>query len=152
RGRARSWHAGCSMSSTRDDRSSRRRHGMANDRQLAVHSPGAQRAFFDLWSRFYDLRPVQQATYWPVHAAVLHALRAEHATSVLDVGCGTGQLAAHAADALPDARIVGCDFSRGMLHEARGRAGPVGWAMADAGRLPFCDGAFDAVVSTEAFH
>ena len=125
---------------------------MANDDRLTARSPGAQRAFFDLWSRFYDLPPVQWVTYWPVHAAVLRSLRTGHAASVLDVGCGTGQLTARIVRELPGARVIGCDYSSGMLGQARARSAAVGWAQADAGELPFRDGAFDAVVSTEAFH
>ena len=30
--------------------------------------------FFDRWSRIYDLPPVQWATYWPIHDAVVGAL------------------------------------------------------------------------------
>jgi SAM-dependent methyltransferase len=93
----------------------------------AARRRGAKPTFFDVWSRFYDLPPVQWATYWPVHAAVLRALRAQHATSVLDVGCGTGQLTAHIKQELRCARVVGCDFSSGMLGRARERSDAVGW-------------------------
>ena len=48
--------------------------------------------------------------------------------------------------------MVGCDFSRGMLAQARARGGALYLAHGDAQRLPFADGSFDAVVSTEAFH
>ena len=39
-----------------------------------------------------------------------------------------------------------------MLRRARARDREVGWVQGDAGSLPFADGAFDAVISTEAFH
>jgi ubiquinone/menaquinone biosynthesis C-methylase UbiE len=113
---------------------------------------GAQRGLFDLWSLFYDLPPVQWATYWPVHDAVVRALGAERATSVLDIGCGTGQLTVRVKHELAPARVAGCDYSRGMLRQARRRSADVGWVQGDAGALPFRDGAFDAVISTEAFH
>ena len=47
--------------------------------------------FFDTWSRFYDLAPVQLAVHRPVHAAVLRELRTAGGTRVLDVGCGSAQ-------------------------------------------------------------
>jgi demethylmenaquinone methyltransferase/2-methoxy-6-polyprenyl-1,4-benzoquinol methylase len=39
-----------------------------------------------------------------------------------------------------------------MLSRAAGRCHQVRWIRGDAGRLPFNDGTFDVVTSTEAFH
>ncbi len=110
--------------------------------------------FFDLWSRVYDLRLVQRLTYRPVHDAVMEELRASGARRVLDVGCGTGLLPVRVARALPAARVVGCDLSLGMLRHAQGRRASrrPRFVQGDALRLPFASGAFDALVSTEAFH
>jgi ubiquinone/menaquinone biosynthesis C-methylase UbiE len=113
---------------------------------------GPNRWFFDAWSRIYDLPLVQRATYRPVHDVVLRALHETRARSVLDIGCGTGQLAARIRGELPAAAIVGCDFSAGMLQRAAARVEAIDWVRGDAGRLPFRDGIFDAIVSTEAFH
>jgi len=120
---------------------------------------GPRRGFFDAWSRVYDHPLVQWATYRPVHDAVLAALGPHRPASVLDLGCGTGQLLQRTRDDLAPRRLVGCDFSAGMLGQARARvdAAPSAPTTAvlvrgDAMRLPFRDGAFDAVVSTEAFH
>ena len=71
---------------------------------------------------------------------------------MLDIGCGTGQLAWRIKHELPQLRVVGCDFSAGMLRHALSRSRDVGWVRGDAGSLPFHAGAFDAVISTEAFH
>jgi len=73
------------------------------------------------------------------------ALASPHpATAVLDVGTGTGKLAQVMLEAAPAARVVGVDFTYGML-----RVAPRGLrlAAADALRLPFSDGEFDAIVS-----
>jgi len=72
------------------------------------------------------------------------ALSAERAARVLDVGTGTGKLAQVILETAPGARVVGVDFTFGML-----RVAPrwLRLAAADALRLPFCDGAFDAIVS-----
>lgn len=113
---------------------------------------GPQRWFFDLWSRVYDLPLVQWTTYWPVHDAIMRELARHDCRRVLDIGCGTGQLAVRIARELPGASVTGCDFSRGMLARAAARDGRVPWVQGDAGCLPFRERAFDAVVSTEAFH
>ena len=113
---------------------------------------GPERALFDLWSMFYDLPFVQRAVYRAPHDAVLDELREHACRSVLDVGCGTGILAARLRHELNGARVVGCDFSRGMLAHGRARDRRTAWVSGDAGRLPFRDASFDAVVSTEAFH
>jgi SAM-dependent methyltransferase len=95
---------------------------------------------------------VQRVTYRPPQDAVVAALRAARPARILDVGCGTGKLAARLARELPESRVTGCDFSRGMLDQARARSAAVAWVHGDAQRLPFTGGAFGAVVSTEAFH
>jgi ubiquinone/menaquinone biosynthesis C-methylase UbiE len=112
---------------------------------------GAKQWFFDAWSRVYDTRVVQRATYRPVHDAVIQALRQGVHRRVLDIGCGTGLLTQRVA-ALPGTRVVGCDFSPGMLTRAAIRMPAGYWVQGDAGGLPFGDGSFDAIVSTEAFH
>jgi demethylmenaquinone methyltransferase / 2-methoxy-6-polyprenyl-1,4-benzoquinol methylase len=71
--------------------------------------------------------------------------------SALDVCCGTGDLALElAARVSPGGHVVGCDFSEPMLDLAREKAsehGAVGvrFEWADALRLPYDEGRFDAV-------
>ena len=113
---------------------------------------GPARWFFDVWSSFYDLPIVQRLTYRPVQDAVVDLLRAARPRRVIDVGCGTGLLAARLRHELDGAAVVGCDFSYGMLAHARVRHEPVGWVQGDAQHLPFRAAWADAIVSTEAFH
>jgi demethylmenaquinone methyltransferase/2-methoxy-6-polyprenyl-1,4-benzoquinol methylase len=63
---------------------------------------------------------------------------------VLDVGTGTARLAATIARRLPRSQVVGADFSEPMLRASTER---VPLLAADALRLPFADGTFDAVTS-----
>ena len=63
---------------------------------------------------------------------------------VLDVGCGEGQVARRAV-AL-GAEVVGVDPTRNQIEVARARGGGPRYGEATAERLPFRDGAFDAVV------
>jgi ubiquinone/menaquinone biosynthesis C-methylase UbiE len=114
--------------------------------------PGPSRSLFDVWSTFYDLPVVQWLMYRPVQNVVVDALRARRPRRVIDVGCGTGLLATRLREALDGASIVGCDFSYGMLTQARRNAETIAWVQGDAGRLPFGDGSADAIVTTSAFH
>ncbi len=61
---------------------------------------------------------------------------------VLDVCCGTGDLALEAERR--GGRVVGLDFSERMLERARRKSGTIEWVQGDALHLPFEDGAFDA--------
>ncbi len=68
---------------------------------------------------------------------------------VLEIAAGTGVVTRRLAQALPpEVPIVATDLSQPMLDQAAalGACRPVEWRQADAMRLAFDDGAFDAVV------
>jgi demethylmenaquinone methyltransferase/2-methoxy-6-polyprenyl-1,4-benzoquinol methylase len=68
--------------------------------------------------------------------------------SVLDIACGTGDLALTLFEVL-DVRVIGADFCRPMLRIATAKAtqtkASIPFIEADALALPFTDGSFDAV-------
>lgn len=77
---------------------------------------------------------------------------------VLDIGTGTGELARRFA-LCRGCRVIGLDPTEGMVDEARRKAregnwGDVRFRVVDAPflQIPYPDGTFDAVGSTQAFH
>jgi SAM-dependent methyltransferase len=80
--------------------------------------------------------------------------RSRRAT-ILDLGCGPGDLALELAHRLRDARIVGLDLSPSMMQLASRHAttdGRLRFVVGDATALPFSDGTVDVVVSSLSLH
>jgi SAM-dependent methyltransferase len=76
-------------------------------------------------------------------------LKSRGPSRVLEVAAGTGVVTRALASELPEnSAIVATDLNQGMLDRAAavGTRRGVEWRTADAMRLPFPDGAFDAVV------
>jgi demethylmenaquinone methyltransferase / 2-methoxy-6-polyprenyl-1,4-benzoquinol methylase len=109
------------------------------------------RDLFGRIARRYDLlnrlMTVGQDRRWRAEVIRRIGLRPEE--RLVDIGCGTGDLALEAVRRQPAAHVVGVDFTPPMLAIARRRPGAqsAGWVQADALHLPFADGSFDTVVS-----
>jgi SAM-dependent methyltransferase len=73
------------------------------------------------------------------------------AVTVLDVGCGEGQIARTAKARAGVKSVIGIDPTWAQLAVAADRGGNVAYAGADAATLPFSHGAFDAVVACLVF-
>ena len=75
---------------------------------------------------------------------------------VLEIGCGSGAMAAEALRKYPHVRLTATDFDESMVAVARRRlsaSGPrVEVRQADATTLPFPDGSFDVVLSFIMLH
>jgi demethylmenaquinone methyltransferase/2-methoxy-6-polyprenyl-1,4-benzoquinol methylase len=102
-------------------------------------------AMFDDVAARYDLTndvlSLGQARLW--RRAVARAVDARPGERVLDLAAGTGTSSQPFAAA--GAYAVPCDFSLGMLSEGKKRHPWMPFTAGDATRLPFRDGAFDAV-------
>jgi len=70
---------------------------------------------------------------------------------VLDVGCGTGWLAAGLRRSAPEVTVIGLDLSAGMLDRARS-AGAWPLLQGEAGPLPVADRSVDLVVGRGVLH
>lgn len=94
---------------------------------------------YDLFSRFMEKGAEQ----------FFRRLGVPPGAGLLDVGCGSGQLALIAARS--GAQVTGCDIATNWLEKARARASVEGldvtFEEGDAESLPYEDAQFDAVIS-----
>jgi len=75
--------------------------------------------------------------------------------TIVDIGCGTGELVVAISTRVRDARIVGLDSSPSMLLWANRHSTPDGrlhFITGDAAVMPFADESVDMVVSTLSLH
>jgi demethylmenaquinone methyltransferase/2-methoxy-6-polyprenyl-1,4-benzoquinol methylase len=107
--------------------------------------PAEVAAMFDDVARRYDLTndvlSLGQDRRW--RRAVVAAVDPRPGERVLDLAAGTGTSSQPFADR--GAVVVPCDFSLGMLRTGKTARPHLGFTAGDGTRLPFADGAFDAV-------
>jgi SAM-dependent methyltransferase len=98
------------------------------------------------WAENADLYDRSLAGY---HPALLAAANAGPGDRILDVGCGSGQVAIDLVRAAPGARALGVDLSIAQLDVARRRGAglAVEFAQADAQVHDFRAAAYDLIVS-----
>jgi ubiquinone/menaquinone biosynthesis C-methylase UbiE len=86
---------------------------------------------------------------WALQGADLHG-------DVLEIGCGSGAMAAEVLRRHPDVHLTATDYDDSMVTVARRRLAPFGARaevrQADATALPCPDGAFDAVLTFIMLH
>ncbi|WP_192036774.1 methyltransferase domain-containing protein [Halomonas sp. YLGW01] len=107
-------------------------------------------AFSRAAPRYGELATAQQAM-----GEALWQRLPDHATRVLDLGCGPGhwtaRLAHHYSKTDASTRVVGLDLAPGMLAQAREQHGQrLGWLCGDAAQLPLADASLDLVFSNLA--
>lgn len=93
--------------------------------------------------------------WWRRTARAFAGVLARNDARVLDLCCGTGDMAFALRRQAGKARplILGVDFSHPMLQRAaqKSRGTPLHWLEADALRLPLADGSFDLVTAAFGF-
>jgi len=108
-------------------------------------APADVAAMFDGVARRYDLTndvlSLGLDRRW--RTAVVRAVDPRPGERVLDLAAGTGTSSEPFAAA--GAVVVPCDFSQGMLAVGKAARPALPFTAGDATRLPFADGAFDAV-------
>ena len=92
----------------------------------------------------------QAEAIWPQELALFDRYDLSGALSILDLGCGTGEITRRLAERYPHASIVGVDILEGNLEIARRESAALGdrvrYEAGDAFALAFADRAFDLVV------
>ncbi|MGW5109818.1 class I SAM-dependent methyltransferase [Nocardia sp. NPDC004123] len=124
--------------------------------QAAMRVPLISRIYEPIWREFFRLAMGRNAVgVRREKQRAVDSLGLVEGALVLDVGCGPGLFTRAFGRAAGDSGLaVGLDASESMLAEAArtNAVGPVGFVRGDAGRLPFADGAFDAVACFFALH
>ena len=125
----------------------------------AVSASRAVRAMFTSIAPRYDLlnhllSANVDKLWWRRTARSFSSILSRANASVLDLCCGTGDMAFALRRESSSAQITGADFSHAMLELARRKSNPqtrITWIEADALRLPFPDASFDVVTSAFGF-
>ncbi|MFS8098428.1 class I SAM-dependent methyltransferase [Lentzea alba] len=103
----------------------------------------------ELWGRRAAQRAALGAKMsMPAWKTALQRTRVTGGTTVLDLGCGSGEFCALATEA--GAHATGIDASRGMIELARQTAPAAEFHVRALGPLPWEDGTFDVVTAFNA--
>jgi SAM-dependent methyltransferase len=113
-----------------------------------VNKVNDERVNYDAISRVYDW---VRAVDLEVIDAFLKGIALDESSSVLDIGCGTGNYT-DALHRVTHARVYGLDLSAGMLEKARQKNSQVTFHQGDAEQMPFTAAQFDFVYMTDVIH
>ncbi|WP_115862732.1 class I SAM-dependent methyltransferase [Halorussus litoreus] len=127
---------------------------------MSTDATAAAQQFYGRWADFYDLLSRVTPGLGRLRARAADALALAPGDAVVEMGCGTGANLPHLRERVgPEGRVVGVDFTRGMLDTARDRiererpvTGRNGWrnvhlVRADATEIEFRDPP-DAILAT----
>lgn len=128
---------------------------------LRTHMPApdtdvadASRRYFNRWAAGYD-RSVAQIWFQENHRLIVQAMAPSADACILDLGCGTGQLAARLAERVPRGSVLGVDPAEEMIRVARRQhrhRKNLRFAVGSSEAIPADAGVFDVVASTISFH
>jgi ubiquinone/menaquinone biosynthesis C-methylase UbiE len=112
----------------------------------------ASRRYFNRWARRYD-RSLAQMWFRENHRLIVQVVDPPAKARILDLGCGTGQLAARLAQRVPHGSVFGVDPAEEMIRAARRhRRKNLSFEVGSSNAIPARARAFDIVVSTISFH
>ncbi|HVO28072.1 MAG TPA: class I SAM-dependent methyltransferase [Candidatus Margulisiibacteriota bacterium] len=113
----------------------------------------ASRRYFNRWAPRYDYS-LAQIWFRENHRLMVQAVDPATEARILDLGCGTGQLAARLARRVPHGTVLGVDPADEMIRVARRqqRRRNLSFEVGSSDALPAEARTFDVVVSTISFH
>ncbi len=120
---------------------------------MASPEANASRRYFNRWAARYD-RSLAQIWFRENHRLIVRAVDPPADAQILDLGCGTGQLAARLAQQVPHGTVIGVDPADEMIRVARRqhRHKNLRFEVGSSDAIPVGEAAFDVVVSTISFH
>lgn len=112
---------------------------------------------FRWWAPIYDGNPLQWFLFRPAHRVLMQEIESlgRSDLTMLDVGCGTGELLRRLKGTYPNSTVWGLDLSSHMLAKAAPKRidhDPFFITRGDSEFLPFGAGSFDVVVCSNSFH
>lgn len=112
----------------------------------------ASTRYFNRWASRYD-RSVAQIWFHENHRLIVQAVDPPADARILDIGCGTGQLAARLAQRVRRGSVLAVDPAEEMIRAARRRRRRnLRFKVGSSDAIPASAASFDIVVSTISFH
>jgi ubiquinone/menaquinone biosynthesis C-methylase UbiE len=124
---------------------------------MATDATTAAQRFYGRWADLYDALARSTPGLGRLRGRAADALALDPGDTVVEMGCGTGANLPHLRERVgPEGRVIGVDFTQGMLARARDRIDREGWrnvhlVRGDATEIEFCEGpnsAPDAILAT----
>ncbi len=134
-----------------------------SSRERSEEMKALAREEFDSWAGSYDRSLLHVFLFRPSYRVLTEEIARwyqEHnrPMRVLDIGCGTGELASILTRETWPIQVVGLDYSPAMCVEANrkthgsGAPSRAGFVAADSEFLPFAPQSFDIVTCSNSFH
>lgn len=123
---------------------------MTDSEKLAREQKEKTLAHFEETAKNYD-DSMDGRFVQPMYKALIDSIKKAAPESLLDIGCGTGNVLRLLAGG--KTRLYGVDFSKEMIAQAKTQLGQnAELAVGDAEALPYAADSFDALVCNASFH
>lgn len=106
---------------------------------------------WDFWAKRYDKLWVQKYSLRPTREYILSLFSNGKLLTVLDLGCGPGELISELSKMNPGLDLTGLDFSEGMINISKERNPKARHILMDVGDLHKVNEKFDVIISTHSF-